>query len=81
MWPHRLAKFWPSYCVAPLRAERDQALFVWHQEQGPQNNPDGSLTLYVHADPREGQRHNWLLAPKRGFHAMSRAYRPKAEIT
>jgi hypothetical protein len=47
-------------------------------------NPDGSLTIYVHADaPTEpAQRANWLPAPKDAdFSLYMRSYWPKAEIT
>jgi len=46
-------------------------------------NPDGSLTIYVQADPPpEAQRTNWLPAPKRAdFSLFMRSYWPKVEIT
>jgi hypothetical protein len=45
--------------------------------------PDGSLTFYVQADPPpEGQRENWLPAPKNAdFSLFMRAYWPKTAIT
>jgi hypothetical protein len=45
-------------------------------------NPDGSLTLYVQADPPpEAQRANWLPSPKAGdFSLYVRAYWPKAAV-
>jgi hypothetical protein len=44
-------------------------------------NSDGSLTLYVQADPpAEPQRTNWLPAPKDDFSLYVRAYWPKAPI-
>jgi len=45
-------------------------------------NPDGSLTLYVQADPpSEAQRANWLPAPKGGdFSLYIRTYWPKAAV-
>jgi hypothetical protein len=46
-------------------------------------NPDGSLTIYVQADPPpEAQRANWLPAPRdEDFSLFIRAYWPKAAIT
>jgi hypothetical protein len=46
-------------------------------------NPDGSLTLFVQADPPpEAQRTNWLPAPKGSdFSLYVRAYWPKPAIT
>lgn len=46
------------------------------------NNGDGSLTIYVQADPPpEAQRSNWLPAPKAdAFSLFMRAYWPKTEI-
>jgi hypothetical protein len=45
-------------------------------------NPDGSLTIYVQADPpAEAQRANWLPAPKGAdFSLYMRAYWPKTAI-
>jgi hypothetical protein len=45
-------------------------------------NADGSLTIYVQADPPpEAERANWLPAPKdRDFSLFVRAYWPKPEI-
>ena len=45
-------------------------------------NPDGSLTIFVQASPPpEGQRENWLPAPKNGdFSLYIRAYWPKVPI-
>jgi len=47
-----------------------------------QYNPDGSLTIYVQAEPpAEAQRNNWLPAPKDAdFSLYVRSYWPKAEI-
>jgi hypothetical protein len=46
-------------------------------------NADGSLTIYVQADPPAGdQRANWLPAPKQGdFSLYVRAYWPKVAVT
>jgi hypothetical protein len=46
-------------------------------------NDDGSLTIYVQADPPpEAQRGNWLPAPKGAdFSLYMRSYWPKVEIT
>ena len=45
-------------------------------------NADGSLTLYVQADPpAEEKRSNWLPAPDGDFSLYMRAYWPQAEIT
>jgi len=46
------------------------------------HNPDGSLTLYVQADPPpEAQRANWLPAPKDAdFSLFIRAYWPKVAV-
>jgi len=46
-------------------------------------NPDGSLTIYVQADPpAQSLRSNWLPAPKdANFSLYIRAYWPKVEIT
>jgi hypothetical protein len=46
-------------------------------------NPDGSLTIYVQADPPpEAQRGNWLPAPKGAdFSLYLRSYWPMVEIT
>lgn len=44
-------------------------------------NSDGSLTLYVQADPPpEAQRTNWLPAPKGDFSLYVRAYWPKTAV-
>jgi hypothetical protein len=44
-------------------------------------NPDGSLTLYVQAEPpEEAMRANWLPAPKDDFSLYLRAYWPREEI-
>jgi hypothetical protein len=45
-------------------------------------NPDGSLTIYVQADPPpEAQRTNWLPAPKNAdFSLFMRAYWPKTAV-
>ena len=44
-------------------------------------NADGSLTLYVQADPpAEEKRSNWLPAPDGDFSLYMRAYWPQAEI-
>jgi hypothetical protein len=45
-------------------------------------NPDGSLTIYVQADPpSEAQRSNWLPAPKSAdFSLFIRAYWPRTPI-
>lgn len=44
-------------------------------------NPDGSLTIYVQADPPEkAKRANWLPAPKDDFSLYLRAYWPREEI-
>jgi hypothetical protein len=45
-------------------------------------NDDGSLTLYVQADPpAEGKRSNWLPAPKGEFSLYLRCYWPDAAVT
>jgi hypothetical protein len=45
-------------------------------------NVDGSLTIYVQADPPpEAQRGNWLPAPKGDFSLFMRSYWPKVGIT
>ena len=46
-------------------------------------NPDGSLTIYVRADPpADDRRDNWLPAPKgEDFSLYVRAYWPKVEVT
>lgn len=45
-------------------------------------NPDGSLTIYVQADPPpEAQRANWLPTPKNAdFSLFMRAYWPKTAV-
>jgi hypothetical protein len=44
-------------------------------------NTDGSLTIYVQAaPPSNGQRDNWLPAPKGDFSLYLRAYWPKQEV-
>jgi len=44
-------------------------------------NPDGSLTLYVQADPPpEAQRANWLPAPEGDFSLYVRAYWPNTPV-
>jgi hypothetical protein len=47
-----------------------------------QTNADGSLTIYVQADPpSEAQRANWLPAPKgEDFSLFIRAYWPQAAV-
>src|SRR5262249_9595489 len=46
-------------------------------------NSDGSLTIYVQADPPPGDQHaNWLPAPKNGdFSLYVRSYWPRVELT
>ena len=45
-------------------------------------NSDGSLTLYVQADPPPaGQRDNWRPAPKGDFSLYVRAYWPRTAVT
>ena len=47
-----------------------------------QYNADGSLTLYVQAEPpSEEKRSNWLPAPESDFSLYLRAYWPQASIT
>jgi hypothetical protein len=47
-----------------------------------QYNADGSLTLYVQAEPpAEEKRSNWLPAPESDFSLYLRAYWPQAAIT
>jgi hypothetical protein len=45
-------------------------------------NPDGSLTIYVQADPPpDAQKKNWLPAPKdQDFSLFIRAYWPKTPV-
>ena len=42
---------------------------------------DGSLTLYVQADPPQTQRDNWLPTPKSDFSLYVRAYWAKTAVT
>lgn len=43
---------------------------------------DGSLDIFIQADPPKGSEGNWLPAPKQdAFVVMLRAYQPKAEMT
>ena len=53
------------------------------KNKGLKYGPDGSLTIYVQADPPPAaQRDNWLPAPKGSdFSLFMRAYWPKVEIT
>ncbi|MBX3442389.1 MAG: DUF1254 domain-containing protein [Planctomyces sp.] len=52
------------------------------KNKGLKANEDGSLTLYVQADPPdEGKRSNWLPAPKGDFSLYIRCYWPEAAIT
>ncbi|MET1537417.1 DUF1214 domain-containing protein, partial [Burkholderia sola] len=43
---------------------------------------DGGLTIHIsHAPPAgEGQRANWLPAPREGFYLCLRAYMPRPEL-
>lgn len=51
------------------------------KNKGLKANADGSLTLYVQADPPdEGKRTNWLPAPKADFSLYVRCYWPGAAI-
>ena len=51
------------------------------KSQNLKRGADGSLTIYVQADPPEaGLRSNWLPAPKGDFSLYLRAYWPRAEI-
>ena len=51
--------------------------------QGLKYAADGSLTIYVQADPpaSAAQRSNWLPAPKGEFSLYLRSYWPKPAIT
>jgi hypothetical protein len=52
------------------------------KNSGLKPNDDGSLTVYVQADPpEEGKRSNWLLAPMGEFSLYVRCYWPDAAIT
>jgi hypothetical protein len=52
------------------------------KNKGLKANDDGSLTLYVQADPpEEGKRSNWLPAPRGDFSLYIRCYWPEATIT
>ena len=53
------------------------------KSKGLKDGSDGSLILYVQADPpTEAQRANWLPAPKGGdFSLYVRAYWPKTAVT
>jgi hypothetical protein len=52
------------------------------KNKGLKTNDDGSLTLYVQADPPEdGKRANWLPAPIGDFSLYVRCYWPDAAIT
>jgi hypothetical protein len=52
------------------------------KNKGLKTNDDGSLTLYVQADPpEEGKRPNWLPAPKGEFSLYIRCYWPEGPIT
>jgi hypothetical protein len=52
------------------------------KNKGLKYNADGSLTLYVQADPpAEEKQSNWLPAPEGDFSLYVRAYWPKEEIT
>ena len=48
-----------------LRAERPQALFARHQEQGAEYGADGSLTLYVQADSPGADKRERTGCPRR----------------
>jgi hypothetical protein len=51
------------------------------KNKGLKANEDGSLTLYVQADPpEEGKRTNWLPAPKGDFSLYIRCYWPDVAI-
>jgi len=52
------------------------------KNRGLKYNPDGSLTIYVQADPPvDALRANWLPAPKNSdFSLFVRAYWPKAAV-
>jgi hypothetical protein len=52
------------------------------KNSGLKPNDDGSLTVYVQADPpEEGKRSNWLPAPMGEFSLYVRCYWPDAAIT
>lgn len=52
------------------------------KNKGLMANEDGSLTLYVEADPpEETKRSNWLPAPKGDVSLYIRCYWPEATIT
>jgi hypothetical protein len=55
---------------------------VGTKNKGLQTNADGSLTIYVQADPpADAQRANWLPAPKdQDFSLFIRAYWPKIAV-
>ena len=46
-----------------------------------ENNPDGSLTLYIqHDSPGKDKETNWLPAPKEEFFLMMRMYQPEEKM-
>jgi hypothetical protein len=52
------------------------------KNKGLKYNADGSLTLYVQADPpAEDKQSNWLPAPESDFSLYLRAYWPRSQIT
>jgi hypothetical protein len=56
---------------------------VGTKNKGLKFAPDGSLTIYVQADPPtdKSQRANWLPAPKGDFSLYVRSYWPKEPVT
>ena len=77
-----VSRYWDNqhHCFAPNALKRHS---IGTKNKALQYNPDGSLTIYVQADPpAETQRGNWLPAPAGAdFSLYLRAYWPKVEIT
>jgi hypothetical protein len=95
---HRYAVTFPKDATPPVHGFWSLTLYNEHHFFAPNDlnryslgtknktltyNPDGSLTLFVQADPPpEAQRTNWLPAPKGSdFSLYVRAYWPKPAIT
>jgi hypothetical protein len=53
---------------------------IGSRTEGLKYNPDGSLDIFIQADPPRGHESNWLPAPAEGFLLTMRLYIPKPPI-
>jgi len=75
--------FWSVTMFNPKRALVENPIHryaIGSRTEGLQYNPDGSLDIFIQADPPRGHESNWLPAPAAGFLLTMRLYIPKPPI-